>query len=65
MLGNKHAFSGCYVCEVMHAMSTSSTSIEYYKQQYCTLFIGLLTADVDVTVSQGHFQPEDKDEDLF
>ena len=33
-------------------MSTSSTSIEYYKQQYCTLFIGLLTADV--TVSQGH-----------
>ena len=24
MLGNKHAFSGCYVCEVMHAMSTST-----------------------------------------
>ena len=41
----------CYVCEVMHAMSTSSTSIVYYKQQYCTLFIGLLTADV--TISQG------------
>ena len=47
MLGNKHAFS-----EMMHAMSTTCTSIEYYKQQYCTLFIGLLTADV--TVSQGH-----------
>ena len=24
MLGIKHAFSGCYVCEVMHAMSTSA-----------------------------------------
>ena len=33
-------------------MSTSNTSIEYYKQQYCTLFIGLLTADV--TISQGN-----------
>ena len=52
MLGNKHAFSECHVFEVMHAMSTSSTSIEYYKKQYCTLFIGLLTADV--TISQGH-----------
>ena len=47
MLGNKHAFRACYVCEVMHAMSTSSTSIEYYRQQYCTLFIGLVTADVN------------------
>ena len=52
MLGNKHAFSECHVCEVMHAMSTSSTSIECYKQQYCALFIGLLTADV--TIFQGH-----------
>ena len=33
-------------------MSTSNTSMKYYWQQYCTLFIGLLTADV--TVSQGH-----------
>ena len=48
MLGNTH---GCYVCQVMHAMSTSSTSIEYYEQQYWTLFIGLLTADV--IISQG------------
>ena len=24
MLGDKHAFSECYVCEVMHAMSTST-----------------------------------------
>ena len=46
MLWNNYAFSARYVCEVMHAMSTSITSIEYYKQQYCTLFIGLLTADV-------------------
>ena len=52
MLGNKHAFSEFYVCEMMHAMST--TSIEYYKQQYYTLLIGLLTADV--TVSQGHLR---------
>ena len=38
----KHAFSACYMCELMHAISTSSTSIEYmyYKQQYCTMFIG-------------------------
>ena len=41
MLGNNYAFSACYVCE-LHAMSTSSTSIEYYKQQYCTSFIGCL-----------------------
>ena len=27
-------------------------SIEYYKQQYCTLFIGLLTADVTITQGQ-------------
>ena len=35
-----------HVCEVMHAMSASSKSVEYYKQQSSTLFIGLLTADV-------------------
>ena len=51
-LGTNYAFSACYVCEVMHAMSTSSTAIKYYEQQYCTLFVGLLTADV--TISQGH-----------
>ena len=39
-------------CYVMRAMSTSSTSIEYYKQKYCTLFIGWLTADV--TKSECH-----------
>ena len=43
----------CMLCEVMHAKSTSSTSIEYCKQQYCTmLVIGWLTADV--TLSQKH-----------
>ena len=31
MLGNKHTFIECYLCEVMHAMSTSSPSIEYYE----------------------------------
>ena len=36
----------------MHAMSAIGTSIEYYMQQYRTLFIGSLTADV--TMSQGH-----------
>ena len=40
------------MCEVLHAISTSSASIEYYNQQYCTLFIGLLTADV--TIPQEH-----------
>ena len=34
MPGNKHACSACIVCEVMHLMSTSSTSIEYYIRQY-------------------------------
>ena len=53
MLGKKHAFSAFYVCEVMHAMSTSNISIEYYKQQYCTLFIDRLTADVTVSQGQG------------
>ena len=48
----KQAFSACYMCEVMHAISASSTSIEYYKQQYYTMFIGWLTADV--TISQKH-----------
>ena len=52
MLENKHAFGACFMCEVMHAMSTSSTSIEYYKQQDCTLLIGWLSADV--TISKGH-----------
>ena len=33
-------------------MSISSTSIEYNKQQHCTSFIGLLTADA--TISQGY-----------
>ena len=46
-------FSECYVCEVIHAMFTSSTSIEYYNQQYCILFIGWLSTDV--TISQGNF----------
>ena len=37
----------------MHTMSTRSASIEYYKQQYCTLFNNsVLTADLPV--SQGH-----------
>ena len=35
----------CMLCEVMHAKSTSSTSIEYCKQQYCTAY---------VTISQKH-----------
>ena len=48
----KHAFSECYMCEAMHAISTSSTSNEYYKQQYCTMFIGCFFADV--TISQKH-----------
>ena len=52
MLENKHASSACYVCDVMHVMSTSSTSIEHYRQRYCTLLIGFVTADV--TISQGH-----------
>ena len=30
MAEKKHAFSSCYVCEAMHAMSTSSKYIEYY-----------------------------------
>ena len=29
MLGNKHAFSACFVCEVMHLMSTIITEIVY------------------------------------
>ena len=33
----------------MHVISASSTSIEYYKQQYWTMFIGWLTADVTIT----------------
>ena len=52
MLGNDYAFSACYKCEVMYAMSTSLAVHTYYKQQYSTLFIGWLTADV--TISQGH-----------
>ena len=52
MLGNKHTFSACYVCEVKHPISTGTTANEYHKQHYSTLFIGLLTADV--TISQGH-----------
>ena len=39
-------------CNVHKANIASSTYIEYYKQQHCTLFIGWLS--VDVTMSQGH-----------
>ena len=50
MQGNKHAFSGCHVCEVMHVMSTSTVH-PLNTINNNTLFIGLLTADV--TISQG------------
>ena len=49
MLGNKHAFSECYVFEVMYAMSTSTVhpvSTINNNTALCLNFIGLSTADV-------------------
>ena len=48
MLGNKHAFSGCYVCELMHAMSTSTVHPlnTINNNTALTVYPGLLFADV-------------------
>ena len=46
MLGNNNAFSTCYVCEVMHAMSTSTVHPLNTINNNTALFMGLLTADV-------------------
>ena len=47
MLGTKHAFSGCYVCEVMHAMSTSTVHpLNTINNNTALIFMGLFTADV-------------------